>query len=376
MAVASSIVFLLSAVFAVYVVFGYPLLLAGLARRPGRPVRRHFKPTTVTVLMCVYNGERWIRTKLESILALEYPRDLMQVVVVSDGSTDATNDIVLEFTKRGVELILLPRSGKATALNAGIERAHGDILFFTDVRQPLDPGCLTSLVSTLGDAEVGAACGHVYFIGDPQGAHMGLYWRYEKWIRTNQTRLDSILAGTGCVYAMRRELAVAIPPATLLDDSYLPLSAFVRGYRFVMDPEAVAWEYPNSLDSEFRRKVRTLAGIYQLIGFFPNLVRIGSRMSFHFISYKLGRLLVPFALIGMAVSSVWLPRPWSSVALGAQAVFYLLALVEPWLPQALPGRRIASVIRTFVVLMAASLCAVSIFFVPAQKLWKPTEVRQ
>jgi glycosyltransferase involved in cell wall biosynthesis len=370
------LVFLASLGFTVYILFGYPLLLAVLARRDHK-IAKHFEPKSVSVLLTVYNGKKWIREKLLSILHLDYPPELRQVIVISDGSTDGTDEIVREFAGDGVELLRVPHGGKAAALNAGLAAARGEVLFFTDVRQPLDPACLKSLVSCLGDPSVGATCGHVYFLGSPeeQQAHMGLYWRYEKWIRLNHTRIHSIQAGTGCIYAMRRELASPIPPGTLLDDSYLPLCAFFRGYRFVFDTGAIAYEYPTTLDAEFRRKVRTLAGIYQLIGIFPALIGPGNRMWIHFVSHKLGRLLVPFALILMAVSSFGLPDGWKVAALTAEAAFYVLAALDSRIPEHWPIKRVSSLTRTFVVLMAASLCAVAIFFVPAGKLWKETRVR-
>ena len=367
------IVFLLSLSFIVYVAVGYPLLLAVLARHDHK-IDKHFEPKTVTLLLPVYNGEKWMRNKLRSILGLDYPRELLKIMVISDGSSDGTDDIVREFAGDGVELLRVPRGGKAAALNAGMRAAEGEILFFTDVRQPLDPGCLKSLVSCLGDPSVGAACGQVCFLGakEEQRVHMGVYWRYEKWIRLNHTRIHSIQAGTGCIYAMRRVLTSQIPPETLLDDTYLPLCGFFRGYRFVFDPGAVAHEYPTRLHAEFHRKVRTLAGIYQLIGFFPVLIGPGNRMWIHFVSHKLGRLLAPFALLLLAVSSCGLPGAWRAVAVTAQAAFYLLAALDPAIPRSWLVKKVSSLARTFVVLMAASLCAVAIFFVPARKLWKET----
>jgi poly-beta-1,6-N-acetyl-D-glucosamine synthase len=351
------------------------LLLAVLARRD-HAIRKRLEPKTVTVLLTVHNGEKWMCGKLESILALDYPHELLQILVISDGSTDATDAIVRKFGLRGVELLPVVHEGKAAALNAGMQQARGDVLFFTDVRQPLDPGCLKSLVGCLGDPAVGAACGHVYFLGTEaeQQAHMGLYWTYEKWIRRMHTRIHSIQAGTGCIYAMRRELAAPIPPDTLLDDSYLPLCAFFRGYRFVFDPGAIAYEYPTTLDAEFHRKVRTLAGIYQLIYLFPKLISPANRMWIHFISHKLGRLIAPFALILMVASSFRLPDLWRWLAVGAQALFYLLAALDPLIPAGWPAKRLSSLARTFVVLMAASLCAIAIFFVPARRLWRETRV--
>jgi len=252
------IVFLLSLSFIVYVAVGYPLLLAVLARHDHK-IDKHFEPKTVTLLLPVYNGEKWMRNKLRSILGLDYPRELLKIMVISDGSSDGTDDIVREFAGDGVELLRVPRGGKAAALNAGMRAAEGEILFFTDVRQPLDPGCLKSLVSCLGDPSVGAACGQVCFLGakEEQRVHMGVYWRYEKWIRLNHTRIHSIQAGTGCIYAMRRVLTSQIPPETLLDDTYLPLCGFFRGYRFVFDPGAVAHEYPTGLHAEFHRNLPT-----------------------------------------------------------------------------------------------------------------------
>jgi len=372
----AAVIFLVSAGFTAYILFGYPLLLAVLARKD-HPIRKRFEPKTVTILLTVYNGEKWLREKLISILQLDYPAELRHVMVISDGSTDRTDEIARGFAAEGVELLRVPHGGKAAALNVGLAAARGEILFFTDVRQPLDAGSLKSLVSCFGDPEVGAACGHVYFLGsqEEQRAHMGLYWRYEKWIRLNHTRIHSIQAGTGCIYAMRRELAAPIPPDTLLDDSYLPLCAFFRGYRFVFDTGAVAYEYPTTLDAEFRRKVRTLAGIYQLTGIFPALLGPGNRMWIHFVSHKLGRLVMPFALILMAAASFGLPGVWRVAAVGGQAASYLLAALEPHIPkgQARPLallKRMASLARTFVVLMAASFCAVAIFFVPPRRLWK------
>jgi len=369
----SALVFLISLSFTVYLLLGYPLLLAVLARRDHK-IEKHFEPKPVSLLLAVYNGEKWIRDKLLSILRLDYPRELLRVIVISDGSSDGTDEMVREFAPNGVELLRVPHGGKAAALNAGLQVADGEILFFTDVRQPLDPGCLKSLVSCLGDPSVGAACGHLYFLGGAaeQQAHMGLYWRYEKWIRLKHTRIHSIQAGTGCIYAMRRELAPPIPPDTLLDDSYLPLCGFFRGYRFVFDTGAIAFEYPTTLDAEFRRKVRTLAGIYQLIGIFPALIGPGNRMWIHFVSHKLGRLLAPFALLAMAVTSFGLPGGWRIAAVAGQAAFYLLAVLDAAIPKGWPLKRISAPVRTFVVLMAASLCAVAIFFVPARKLWRET----
>lgn len=377
MAYLGPIIFFLSGCFVLYVIIGYPLLLELVARRVSNPVNKNLELKPVTVLLAVHNGEQWIGDKLRSLLHLNYPRELMQILVISDGSTDRTEQLIEGFAGNGVELLRLPPGGKAVALNAGMARAHGEVLFFTDVRQPLHADCLRSLVACLGDPAVGAACGRLIFVdsGTRNEAHVGLYWRYEKWIRNNLTRIDSLLVGTGCVYAMRRDLAVPLPPDTLLDDCYLPLNAFFRGYRFVFDNDAIAYEYPTSLDTEFHRKLRTLAGLYQLIRSLPALLGPSNRMWLHFVSYKVGRLLLPFGLLAMAASCFWLPGIWASLAISAQGLFYGLALLDSWVPDSRRFKPLTSTPRTFVVLMAASLCAVSIFFVPPRTLWKETRVR-
>lgn len=358
----AAVLFLASAALILYVLFGYPLLLALWSRRE-RPVHRRFEPRTVSILLPVYNGEQWIRAKLDSILALDYPPGLLQILVVSDGSEDRTEDIVREYPR--VQLIRAPRAGKAVALNAAMARATGEILFFTDVRQPLHPSSLRNLVSCFADPSVGVASGELVIIQGETREEMnvGLYWRYEKWIRIRLSRLDSVPGATGCIYAMRRELAAPIPPGTLLDDVYLPMRAFFRGYRVILDETAKAFDYPTSLRSEFRRKVRTLAGVYQVIGAFPKLL-----LWFHFLSHKFGRLLLPHAMIIAAVSSFWLPR---GLWIG-QALFYCLAAADLGMPERWPLKRITSPIRTFVVLCAAAFCAMSWFVRGGRDLWKQT----
>lgn len=371
------ILFLAGAGFAFYIVAGYPLLLAVLARWKPAPVHKHFGNQTVTVLLAVYNGEKWIRAKLESILGLNYPRPRMQILVISDGSTDQTETIVSGFQAAGVELLRVPHGGKAAALNAGMARATGEILFFTDVRQRLEPDALRHLAACLGDPAVGGASGQIVFVKSEEGreAGVGLYWRFEKWLRDQLTAVDSLPVATGCVYALRRELARPLPAETLIDDAYLPLAAIFAGYRFVFERQAIAYDYPTQLDMEFQRKVRTLAGLYQLVGNYPRLLNVFTRTGFHFFSYKLGRLLLPYALLLIAAGSFGLPRAWAEAAIGSQVLLYGLAALDHWIPAGSALKGLFSVCRTFVVLAAAAFCAGSILFVPAGRLWKETRVR-
>lgn len=364
--------FLLGTAALLYFTIGYPILLAVIARNRPHPIRKSPLQKTVTVLLCVRDGEKWITQKLRSILSLNYPRELMEILVVSDGSTDSTERLAEQFAGRGVRLLRTPGCGKADAINQGVWITSGEIIFFTDVRQILHPDSLASLVSCFADPSVGAACGHVYFLDSLARIrpHLGLYWRYEKWIRRNLSRYDSLLAGTGCLYAMRRDLVVPVPKDTLLDDSYLPFAAFFRGYRFVLDEGAVGYEQSNKLASEFRRKVRTLAGIFQITSQYPALLTTRNRMFWHYVSYRLGRVLAPYALLTAVTGSWFMDGAAGTAFVGMEMAFGFLALLDLIISENAPWKILTSFPRTFLVLMGASLCAASIFFVAPRFLWK------
>jgi cellulose synthase/poly-beta-1,6-N-acetylglucosamine synthase-like glycosyltransferase len=322
----------------------------------------------------VHNGETWLDRKLRSILALDYPRQLMQVIVISDGSDDGAEGVARQFADQGVELVAIPRAGKAVALNEGMRRARGEILFFTDVRQSLDPASLRNLVECFADPSVGVVSGELIIRrGALEEENVGLYWRYEKWIRRQQSCIDSILGASGCIYAMRAELAAPLPPGTILDDVYLPLRAFFRGYRIVWEAGARAYDYPTSIGSEFRRKVRTQAGVWQTIAAFPALLGWKNRMWLHFVSHKLGRLLLPWAMGLILLASFGLPGIWRAVALCAHGVFYGLVLMDPLIPERFPLKRLSSPARTVFVLMLAAFCAAFVLFLPAT-VWGQTKV--
>lgn len=363
-------IFLISLAILSYVLLVYPALLRLGVFRTAPPVRAAPTHKSVSLILPVRDGERWIRAKLESIRRLDYPRELLEVIVVSDGSSDRTEQIVRSFPE--VQLLSLAPGGKAAALNAGLARANGEILFFTDARQELDPRCLQILVEQFSDPTVGVASGELIIRKGERAEqdHVGLYWRYEKWIRQQLSRIDSVLGATGAIYAMRRELARPLPADCLLDDVHLPLAAFFRGFRVIFVAEALAYDDPTSVEVEFWRKVRTLAGNYQLVRHFPALLTPRNRMWVHYLSHKFGRLLLPFALLALAGASGFLARPWGAWLLAAQAAFYGLAAVDPWIPEGGPLKRLSSLVRTFVALMLATLAAASWVFLPSRWFWK------
>jgi biofilm PGA synthesis N-glycosyltransferase PgaC len=365
-----------------YLLIGYPILLAN-SRRSAPPIGKSpdFRPT-VTVLMAAHNGEEFIGKKLESLLALDYPAELRTILVISDGSTDATDAITETFAGRGVRLLRVPRAGKASALNAGLAEATGDIIFFTDVRQALDQHALSHLVANFADPTVGAVTGELQILNPAkvgEQADMELYWRLELWARGRHSRIDSIFSVTGCIYALRRSLAGPLPPDTIADDGTLSLRAFFQGYRVVFDPAAVAYDYPAAAGGEFRRRLRTLAGLWQLFVRRPQLFTSANRMRFHFVSYKFGRLVMPWAILLILLSTIALPNSsWRSFLLLDECMLMALAALDRFVPRKFPLKRLSSPARTFLAMNAAALLSVLVFFVPPESLWRPTrmQVRQ
>lgn len=375
---------ILSGALIFHTIAGYPLILAlrrGVARRGlvRRPIAKDpaFK-TTVSAIIAVHNGEAMVRAKLEGLLALSYPRELVHVIVVSDGSTDGTEAIVREFDGRGVTLLTVPHGGKAAALNHGLAAAEGEIVFFTDVRQPLEPGCLSHLVANFADSTVGAVTGELHLLRGDSGeqADMDLYWRYEIWARQCHSEIDSLFNTTGCIYAVRKALTAPLPPDTLTDDALVPLRAFFQGYRVIFDRAAIAYDYPAVAGTEFRRRFRTLAGLWQIYTRLPELFTGRNRMRFHFLSHKFSRLLLPWLILIFFAATIALPPSWFRTALLiAEAAWLLLVVADSLVPPAFPLKRLTSPARTFLIMNAAALASLAVFFVPATKLWTPTRVQ-
>ncbi len=267
MQILSITVFALACATMFYALFGYPLLLGWMARRANNPVHKDDQLRTVSFVIAVYNGEKFLERKLKTILSLNYPRDLMDILVVSDGSTDRTDEIARSFASQGVRFLRVPHGGKAAALNAAVPLVAGEILVLNDVRQTLDPDCLRNIIACFGDPKVGAVSPRTVIVeGDiHEEATTSAYWRYEDWIRQRLTRIDSTFGYSGAFAAMRRSLWTPLPPGTLLDDVYVPLKAFFQGYRILYEPTATMYDFPTVLQSEFRRKVRLQAGLYQML---------------------------------------------------------------------------------------------------------------
>jgi poly-beta-1,6-N-acetyl-D-glucosamine synthase len=332
-----------------YVYAGYPLVLAAWARvrRRGEAlVERPLPP--VSIVIAARNEAARIPARLENLLALDYPPDRLEIVVVSDGSTDDTREVVGRYadtephsSQAAVRFVEIARLGKAAALNAGVAAARHDVLVFADARQRFARDALRRLVAPLADPEVGGVSGQLVLDCEADRSAstvrdgVGAYWRYEKWLRARESAIDSMLGATGAIYALRRPCWHPLPEGTILDDVLAPMRAVLDGWRVVFEPGARAFDRtaPDAR-TESRRKRRTLAGNYQLLALEPRLLVPGvNRVWLQYVSHKIGRLLVPWALLALLVASLALARssPVYLVAVLAQTLFYGMALYGAYL---------------------------------------------
>ena len=359
-----------------YTYLGYAGWLWVRAQLSPWPVRRAPEEPGVSVVMVVRNEEQVLESKLRNLLDLDYPPESCQIVVVSDGSTDRTEAILREHVnnpRMHVVMNQLPR-GKASGLNDALQWVQGEIVVFTDARQKIEPGALRILLENFADPEVGCVSGEL-MLGDPTAGEtrqgMGLYWRFEKSIRELEAASGSVVGATGALYAVRRGLLTGLPEGTILDDVYIPLQVVRQGRRVVFEPRARVWDTPDLGGGlEFARKVRTLSGNYQLVQLMPWVLSSHNPVLLRFVSHKLLRLVVPFALTAILISSLWLRAPLYRVALVLQLAFYGLALLAlaRWLKAGIVGRA-ADVAATFVLLNTAAVIAFANFVVGRKAAW-------
>ncbi|HUP41805.1 MAG TPA: glycosyltransferase family 2 protein [Thermoanaerobaculia bacterium] len=319
-----------------YVYVGYPLLVAVWSRCARRPVCKGDWQPTVSLVIAAHNERETIVRKLDNCLELDYPADKLEVVVSLDGPTDGTDRVVLERcagtagSGRPVRVVRSVRhEGKAAALNRAVAAATGQVLVFCDARQRIEPQAVRELVADLADPSVGAVTGELMLLDDDEreaADGVGLYWRYEKLLRSMESRIHSTVGATGALYAIRRELYQTIPGQAILDDVFVPMAAVLAGKRTVFEPLARALDHVCPPELEFRRKVRTLAGNFQLLALMPELLQPWRNPVFvQFLSHKLGRLLAPHFLLLLLLSNLLLRDGFYLLFLVGQCSFYLLA---------------------------------------------------
>jgi cellulose synthase/poly-beta-1,6-N-acetylglucosamine synthase-like glycosyltransferase len=371
------VLFWLSLILILYTYVGYPSAIALVARFRPKPWCKATwpdGPPPISIVMAVHNGAAMMTAKLEHLLSLD-ERLVREVIVVCDGSTDATPEILRRTVTPRLQSILLPAQvGKSAAVNQGVAIASGEILLFVDIRPYIEAGALSELLANFADPSVGCVAGELLL--DTHGhdltasAVSGFYWRYEQWIRNCEAAVDSPVGVYGGFYAVRRALATPAPAGLILDDMFQPLSIIRKGYRSVLARGAyVTDRWPPSAADEFQRKTRTLAGNFQLLQEAPWI--LGCRVAFQLISHKLMRLIVPWCFLLLLLVSAQIGTHTSPYGMFAvlQIAFWAVAIVS--LRFRIPMiSKVGAPASALLVLNAAAIAGLWKFLFTRGPLWR------
>jgi cellulose synthase/poly-beta-1,6-N-acetylglucosamine synthase-like glycosyltransferase len=307
---------------------GYPLVVAALARVRGRPVRKGEGTPTVTLIVAAHNEEDVIERRLHNLLALDYPADRMQIVVASDASTDRTDELVERIAAHEprIRLLRCPRGGKVAAQNRAVRATENELLAFSDANAQWRPDALRKLAANFADPDVAYVCGgHFYEAADGTNRE-GTYWRWEAWLRRNESTLGSITGGIGPIYAVRRSDYVDVDPR-FGHDLALPYLMVQNGRRAVFEPDAIAWEKPSrDIEDEYRRKVRMFEHCWLIVLRGKMLRRLGPTYLLEIVSHRHLRYasgLLHLVLLGSSIALVRSGLVYD-IVLGVQ-LFVLLA---------------------------------------------------
>ena len=317
-----------------YTYVGYPLLVFLLSLIINKKVDKKDIEPSVTLLITAYNEEKSIRKKIENTLTLDYPADKLEIMVASDGSTDRTDEIVEEFRDKGVVLHRVEgRVGKTETQNQAVKVAKGEIIIFSDATTDYDKLAIRKTVRNYNDPKVGAVSGRYEYV-DPKGTPIGLstilFWGYENFVKSRQTKLKTITGCCGCIYSVRKELYEPLR-SYVISDLVEPLKILEKGYRIVFESEAVAYEVTTeSVSEEFNMRVRVITrgmnGLLAMKSLF-NPFKHGLFIFFQLFSHKLLRWSVPLLLITLFVTNIFLLNHWFyKLTLALQSVLYVTAL--------------------------------------------------
>lgn len=351
----------------VYIYAGYPLMVWLLGRmRPGR-VQRDPVAASVSVVMVVHNEAAQIRRKLDSLLAMDGANQIVEILVGSDGSTDDSATVVQSYSDPRVTWKhFADRRGKPSVINDLVPQSQGEIVLLTDVRQEFATDFLTATLPNFADHTVGVVSGELVLRSDEStttaGEGIGLYWRYEKFIRCAESRFRGVPGATGACYLIRRNLFQPIHATTILDDVAIPLQIVSQGYRCLFERGAIAFDQPSKeTRQEAIRKRRTIAGAAQLMVQYPQwLLPWGNPLWFEFVSHKLARLTSPLWLVAALVSSALLwSQPLYAMLCIAQLGGYAAGFIG-WLFQS-AGRR-STLFGPFLMFLTLNITT-------AQALW-------
>ena len=345
-------IFAISALLIGYTYAGYPLIVAGLAKRRPSPPATLLPDTDcppVTAVIAVHNEQDRVLAKIADLRAQDYPQDRLSIVFVSDGSTDQTNAL-LEQHPQATLLAYPQRQGKAHAINVALATVTTPVVLLCDVRQQAQPHALRAVVSRLMQPGIGAVSGELAHRdpANPTAAQIGAYWRYEKWIRQSESAVSSVVGATGAFYAIRRDAFRPIAPDTLLDDFEIPMQIVQQGLKVKFESQALVFdELQKEMAGERKRKLRTLSGNFQ--SFARNRWLFSPRANpiwIQFISHKVLRLVVPYALIASLLSCLLSPATWMQALGAVQIGFYALA-ASPRLWPGLARNRLVSLAHVF-----------------------------
>lgn len=326
-----------------YTYFIYPLVLffayaCAQVRRDwkylsGRRSRRAIDAAetelpAVSLIVPAHNEAAVLPDKLANLGILSYPPEKLEVIFVSDGSKDATNEILAGQAAENVRSIFLPeRGGKANALNHGVEQANNEILVFSDASTLFAPNAISKLVRHFSNPEVGVVCGALEFVSTSESRQTeGIYWKYEGMLRLMEGRLGATLTASGAIYAVRRASYQPLSRHTIVDDLVVPMNARCLGYKVIYDPEAIGSDFAAaSVKDEFARRVRIAVGSFRALGQLWRVPMPGfTRVAFY--SHKLLRWVLPFLLVGVLFSNLFLVREsFYGAIFVAQSLFYVLA---------------------------------------------------
>ena len=342
------IIFWFSLAFITFTYAGYPLTLFILSRLFSMPVAKKAvnDPPFVSVVIAAKNEAGRIERRIKNLLEQDYPAEKLEIIVISDGSIDATQSIVeglavgLAAGKARITCHAnFPSQGKPTALNLGVQVAKGEIIVFADARQLFNPNSVSQLVANFSDPTVGGVSGELIFLENCESnikAQMGAYWKYEKAIRRMESRSGSVVGATGAIYAIRKTLYQQLPAETVLDDVLTPMNIIMQGHRVVFDGDALAYDtLSKDVENEWRRKVRTLAGNWQIISLQPRLFNPRKNiLFFRFFFHKLARILVPFFLIILFFTSIMQGGFLFTIVSSLQILIYTAAFAACCYPSA------------------------------------------
>lgn len=369
--------FWISVGFVFYTYLLYPAIISVWGALSPKRVAKKYHHAPLSVVIALRNEERHVQARLENLLTQDYPAEMVEIVVVSDGSTDKTVEIAESFGDDRIVVLDTPGGGgKAAAVNLGVATAKNDIIVFADARQRFSENAFAELTAMLADDTVGAVSGELIITKRREsevGEGVGLYWQYEKMIRRMESAVDSVVGATGSIYAIRRRLFRELPANTLLDDFVVPMRIVLQGSRVVFSRSAMAFDWTAERGAhEFRRKVRTLAGNFQAMACEPALLNpTKNRVFFQMVSHKLTRLFAPYFIVAALVSNFFLRGSFFDFTLWLQFVFYATVLLG-FTP--LVSARVGGVVRvawTFAVMNAAAVMGLWVFITGKDKMvWK------